>query len=263
MVRSWIDTMRFNWRAMTESVRRLALAVSWIGKLHFRYFHVRHQLQSKLGRKWLDQNLPSASNKKLLNAYKEVLSIAIQPSHRVEVAKRALRLRQILAALRSIPSYDCSIDTAAGRRVLEAALARCLSAICRQEVSPTMFESVTLQAGLVRSLVQWLERTGLQQRELCNSLPANFGWQSVVDSHAESRTTKSQLSQQKLEQLEGSFHIAEQELRFVIAEQNMQFLAMPTALCDAQKASGNTTEATGGPRAATRPKLPQTRTCTD
>ncbi len=156
--------MSFNWRAIKESVRRLALAVAWIVTLHFRYFRVRYQLKGQLGPKWLEQNLPAASNKKLLCASKEVLVTAIQPSHCVEVAKRALRLRRILVALRSIPSRDDPIDTVAGRRVLGAALARCLSAICRQEVSPTIFDSVSLQSGLARSLAQWLERSGLQQQ---------------------------------------------------------------------------------------------------
>lgn len=227
--------MKAHWYASKHTAFRIWLALSWIFTMHYRYFRVRRQLRDALGEEWAVRHLRSVGSLGFRKASRDLLATAIQPAHRSEVSQRTRRFRQILSSLKTLNRPQYSISTAAGNRVFRVALARCLRSICQQQVSPEMLEMVDARSGLVGSLVQWLENSGVQSDEATSGIPANLGWHDIASGQAMSTQTKELDRQFRDEQLAASFRIAENEVRSAIAEQEFQFLALPCAILRAHR----------------------------
>jgi hypothetical protein len=175
----------------------------------------------------------------------------------------------ILTQLNSIRSVNYAITTSAGRRVYLAALTRCLSAICQRPVNRTSVSAIIGRqplnpTSIVQYLIAWLEEHQRQQlhghRHLwANPLPSPVSFSSLVAepsptklnqasaiplkidqelsiTHQRPKLTietsklaavrKQLLAEQELQAL----HAADQELLSVMAEYELQVMAIPTAV---------------------------------
>lgn len=230
---------------------RCIQAVRWSCALIIKYHVVRYKLSKTLGTAWVDEQLPAEPTGTLLKSAVQLIHIAAYPSvHRVAVM-RARRFGKILDELRGIHASVYLITTTPGKRVYFAALTRCVNSFCGNSLTIQAMQTIhgpldSFATGVTCYLIGWLSRyqdkSKLYWADPSPAPNISFEGSTVSKkwncadrtSTIQGETTK-QLIIQRTNIEKSAALIASQELVGVMMEQELRFLAIPTALLEACK----------------------------
>ena len=246
-----------------RSVKRWWLAIRWLLVTSVRYFWLRERIAKHMGRQWLRDELPMIAPNQLLQTSGRVLVTALRPRIHQAATRRSERMQRILNQLQSLNRSAYPITTAPGQKVFIAALARCMSAICEQPVRHNSLAAMlgppsSNPTGIAMFLVNWLEERMAGGRRMwttplpsCSTHISNADARATATNSQESRVPVKvhfQLDQASIyngpavsqtraqsiaEQEQLALDIADQELLCVLAEQELQMLAIPMAVLEA------------------------------
>jgi hypothetical protein len=250
----WIDNLEFTLRLLLRRISRCKRALLWLSRVLMRQILVRRRIAAYKGREWVQQNLPTPSYSEIFEATTRVLQTAWLPAFQQEAIQRSTRLRRILVQLQSLKRPTYRLTTVTSQRVYEAALMRCVNAICERPLAPEAMHAIigplgSSPTGLAHFLVTWLSRRFANEPEtwgdnMPTSLTDNFE-QSVSSLEstlqpamtcvpvANSRVIRREIQEDR-RQLEATASLmADQALACVVAEQELRWLAMPSAVLEA------------------------------
>lgn len=219
---------RRRFREIGLATWRLALAVALACRIQIRFVHVRSALRARFGRVWLREQLPAFTLRAGFTAGRAILRTAVQPSSLRRLQQASGRLERILESLKALQPRHYRVTTRAGQRVYTAAAGKCMAAISGVPAGlsgPALLAS--LDQGLVRSLITWLENSGVGRERVLVGLAPGTSVTGLGELLAPARAAC------ESERIASADRLARQELHTCAVEQELRHLAIPRAILQA------------------------------
>lgn len=255
-VQNYTPTMdiRLNAKRWVQRILRCYRAVFWSIRFLARYCYVRRQVAAHMGKKWVQQQLPTAGPRHILNSSVQTFRTAWNPPIQRNATRRTKRIQQILLRLDALNRPTYLITTKVGQRVYFAALLRCINAICQQRISAEALQAIhgplssSVPTSIAAYLRQWLSGCLARQPQMWSdpipvsklhtSSPSSGNANGAHPDLVARTPSENQIRHEHTVALDSAAStVADQELHSLMVEHELKFLALPTAILEACRRS--------------------------